>query len=377
MTGQAGHANASILGVVFAGGGTGGHLFPALAVLEQLREIEPNTRAVFLCSTREIDERILSTAKVEHVAIPAKPLSSHPIGLAKFVWSWGGAVRAARAQIAQIKAACPRVRVLATGGFVAAPVAQAARVERVPLVLLNQDAPPGKANRWIAGRATSIYTTAEVDHPGWERIPPVVRRAALASGDARACRAKLGLDPDRPVLMVTGASQGAKSVNEFVAAFAEANADLLRRGGWQAVHQTGSEDNTPWREAWAKAGVPAVVERFFDAMGDCWGAADLAVSRSGAGSVAEVWANRVPTIFLPYPYHRDEHQRLNALPLADAGGAIVERDQIDPKANLAGAGTRLRELLERPAERDARRAALEKLGPVDGAARLARAILDT
>lgn len=372
---SAGAASNNTLGIVFAGGGTGGHLFPALAVLEQLLEIEPGVRAVFLCSTREIDERILAAAGVPHAAIPAKPLSGHPIRLAKFITSWGGAVRASRDEIRKLKAECARVRVLATGGFVAAPVAQAARAERVPLVLLNQDAPPGKANRWIAGRAASIYTTAEVARAGWERIPPVVRRAAIGSGDAAACRTRLGLDPDRPVLLVTGASQGSRSVNEFAAAFADTHGEALRSGGWQAVHQTGAADNTPWRGAWDKAGVPAVVEQFFDAMGDCWGAADVAVSRAGAGSVAEVWANRVPTVFMPYPYHRDEHQRLNAQPLAEAGGAVVAKDAIEPAANLAGVGPKLLELVQDTARRATMRDALAGLGPVDGAARLARALL--
>jgi len=372
---SAGAAPNDTLGIVFAGGGTGGHLFPALAVLEQLQEIEPGVRSVFLCSTREIDERILAAAGVPHTAIPAKPLSGHPIRLAGFVTSWGGAVRASREEIRNLKAECARVRVLATGGFVAAPVAQAARAEHVPLVLLNQDAPPGKANRWIAGRAASIYTTAEVARAGWERIPPVVRRAAIGSGDAAACRARLGLDPDRPVVLVTGASQGSRSVNEFAAAFAEAHSETLRAGGWQAIHQTGAADNTPWRSAWDNAGVPAVVEQFFDAMGDCWGAADVAVSRAGAGSVAEVWANRVPTVFMPYPYHRDEHQRLNAEPLAKAGGAVVAKDAIDAAANLAGAGPMLLELVQNVGRRAKMRDALAGLGPVDGAARLARALL--
>ncbi len=367
----------SARGIVFAGGGTGGHLFPALAVLEHLRELEPDVRALFLCSTRAIDARILSTAGVEFAPIPAMPLSTKPIGLAKFIISWGGAVREARQHLRRLHAECGVVRVLATGGFVAAPVAQAARAERLPLVLLNQDAPPGKANRWIAGRAASIFTSAAVERTGWERIGPVVRRAAIASGSAADCRQRLGLDPARPVLLVTGASQGSKSVNEFAAAFAKANAAELSAGGWQAIHQTGAADNTPWREAWKGAGVPAVVEQFFDAMGDCWGAADVAVSRAGAGSVAEVRANRVPTVFMPYPYHRDEHQRLNAEPLAEAGAAIVAKDAIDPATNLNAAGAHLLALMREPARRAAMRDALAALGPVDGAARLARALLET
>ncbi len=267
------------------------------------------------------------------------------------------------------------MRVLATGGFVAAPVVQAARAERVPVILLNQDAPPGKANRWIARHASQIFTTAEIEHAGWERIPPVVRRAAVAPDDTAECQLQLGLDPDRPVLFVTGASQGSRSVNELVAAFVLKNAAFLRENGWQIILQTGAEDNAPWREACTEAGIPAVIERFFDAMGMCWGAADLAMSRAGAGSVAEAWANRVPTLFLPYPYHRDQHQRLNAEPLERAGGAVIETDRIDAGANLAGAGARLLDLLSAPSKRAAMCHALSALGPVDGAERLATQLL--
>lgn len=363
-------------GVVFAGGGTGGHIFPAVAVLEAIREREPGIPAVFLCSTREIDDRILRAQGASFTPIPAAPLSLHPIGLARFLGRWGGAVRTARAELQKLKGAFPSVRLLSTGGFVAAPVVQAARAERVPVVLLNQDAPPGKANRWIARHAAQVFTTAGVDREGWAQIPPVVRRAALAPGDSAECRRRLGLDPARPVLFVTGASQGARSVNEFAAALVRTNEEMLRRDAWQVVHQTGSEDNSAWRDAYERAGVPAIVEQFFDAMGVCWGAADVAVSRSGAGSVAEAWANRVPTVFLPYPYHRDQHQRRNAEPLERAGGAVVETDRVDATGNLAGAGARLLELLGDEAKRVSMREALAALGPVDGAKRLAAALLD-
>lgn len=362
-------------GVVFAGGGTGGHIFPMLAVLEELREREPGVRALFLCSARAIDERILTAAGVEFVAIPAAPLSVRPAGLARFVWRWGGAVRAARGALRRMKGGCDGLRVLSTGGFVSAPVAQAARAERVPVVLLNQDAPPGKANRWIARHAARVFTTADAGRGGWERIPPVVRRAALAPGDAGACREMLGLDPARPVLFVTGASQGARSVNEFASALVRAHGEELHAGGWQVVHQTGAGDNGPWRAAYDEAGVPAVVETFFDAMGVCWGAADLAVSRAGAGSVAEAWANRVPTVFLPYPYHRDQHQRFNAGPLERAGGALIVEDLIDAARNVAEAGELVMALVHDAPARLAMRGALERLGPVDGAAMLASALL--
>jgi UDP-N-acetylglucosamine--N-acetylmuramyl-(pentapeptide) pyrophosphoryl-undecaprenol N-acetylglucosamine transferase len=368
------------LGVVLAGGGTGGHIFPAIAALERLLEIEPHAVAHALCSGREIDRRILTSAAAAGLPLtfeplPAAPLLLRPAGLVRFVWRWGGSVRGAREALRAMRRRSERVVVLATGGFVAAPVAQAARVERVPLVLLNQDAPPGKANRWIATRATRVLTSALVERDGWERIAPVVRRAGLAPGDRPACRRTLGLDPDRPVLLITGASQGARTINALAGALAEHHAEAFSVGAWQAVHQTGVEDCEPWRRAWSEAGVPALVEPFFEAMGACWGAAELAVSRAGAGSVAEAWANRVPTVFLPYPHHRDQHQRRNAEPLERAGGALIETDLIDARANLEGAGARIVALMRDDASRRAMRSALAGLGPVDGAERLARETL--
>lgn len=175
---------------------------------------------------------------------------------------------------------------------------------------------------------------------------------------------------------MTGASQGARSVNAFACSFVRAHGEELRRGGWQVVHQTGSEDNGAWREAYEGEGVPALVETFFDGMGVCWGAAELAVSRAGAGSVAEAWANRVPTVFLPYPYHRDQHQRFNAAPLERAGGAVIVEDLIDAGRNVADAGERVMALMRDGGARAAMREAYRSLGPVDGAAMMAAALLE-
>lgn len=171
-------------GVVFAGGGTGGHIFPMLAVLEVVREREPEMPALFLCSTRGIDSRILGSAGVEFTPIPAAPLSVRPLGLARFIASWGGAVRAARAELRRVRDQWGSVRVLSTGGFVSAPVAQAARVERAPVVLLNQDAPPGKANRWIAHHAARVLTTSAVEGRGWGADRP---GGAPCGGRAGGC----------------------------------------------------------------------------------------------------------------------------------------------------------------------------------------------
>jgi UDP-N-acetylglucosamine--N-acetylmuramyl-(pentapeptide) pyrophosphoryl-undecaprenol N-acetylglucosamine transferase len=105
-----------------------------------------------------------------------------------------------------------------------------------------------------------------------------------------------------------------------------------------------------------------------------WGASDLAVSRAGAGSVAEAWANHTPTLFMPYPYHKDQHQKFNAAPLGECGGAVIVTDRIDEAANAGEAGKTILELMGSGAKRAAMRGALLKLGPADGAERIARVL---
>lgn len=373
---------------VFAGGGTGGHLYPGLAIAERLEEIFKGigaaesgaVRSVFACSVRPLDAEILRQENAEFRPVPAEPFGTSPRILVRFVRTWGGAVRAGRAILKELRARHGDVRVVAMGGFVAAPMVQAARAERCPVVLVNLDATPGKANRWIARHAARVFTSAEVvgvrDADRWINVAPIVRRAALPPGDAAECRRRLGLDPDRPTLLVTGASQGARSINEFVAALAQSSREVFAAGRWQVVHQAGGRaDLGALERAYADAGVPAFVRAFLSPMGPAWGAADLAISRAGAGSVAEAWAAGVPTVFMPYPYHRDAHQRLNALPLERRGACVIASDAIGVAENLRTIGPTVVGLLRNGPERDAMRAAMRALGPADGASKVAAALL--
>jgi UDP-N-acetylglucosamine--N-acetylmuramyl-(pentapeptide) pyrophosphoryl-undecaprenol N-acetylglucosamine transferase len=365
---------------VFAGGGTGGHIFPGLAIAEQLSELtNGRARCIFVCSSRPLDARILQNESAEYRIVPAQPFGVRPRAMLRFARSWGPSLRAGRRIIRDERERTGHVEVVAMGGFVAAPIARAALVERARVTLVNMDAVPGKANRWVAKMASSVLTSAPV--PGrigrdWRQIPPIVRRVALAGMAPAECRAALGLEPGRQTLLVTGASQGARSMNRLMIRLVQDRSELLRT--WQVIHQTGAGEDDAVREAYASAGVPALVRPFFDRMGLAWGAADLAVSRAGAGSVAEAWANQIPTIFLPYPYHRDQHQRYNAGPLEQAGGAIVATDLIDERANAqtnGGPGEWIAKLVHDASQRDRMRAALRALGPADGATQIARALL--
>ena len=356
---------------IFAGGGTGGHIFPGVAIAEQLEQSTPGCDLHFVCSARPGDAIMLKATGRPFSAIAAQPFGFRPRTLLRFLGSWGESVRAVRALIAAKRANGPVV-VVAMGGFVAAPAAQAARAERVPVVLVNLDAVPGRANRWIARHARLVLTAAKVPGSDWEYVRPIIRRSAMAPGDRATCRRMLNLEPERPTLLVTGASLGARTINEFMVAWLERHLELLR--GWQVIHQTGQGEHEGLGQAYERAGVPALVVPFLEAMGAAWGAADLAVSRSGAGSVAEAWANQVPTLFMPYPHHKDEHQRLNALPLAELGGAVIKRDLVDAKSNVATAGETLASLVRESSRRADMNRRLADHGPPQGATLAAEAI---
>ncbi|MDY7110625.1 MAG: UDP-N-acetylglucosamine--N-acetylmuramyl-(pentapeptide) pyrophosphoryl-undecaprenol N-acetylglucosamine transferase [Planctomycetota bacterium] len=358
---------------LFAGGGSGGHISPGLAIAERLIDREPGSRVLFACSTRPIDARMLAEAGVEHVALPAMPLSLRPAGLARFLRS----LRRSRVMCREALARHHVDHVIALGGFVSAPAVLAARSQGVSATLLNLDRPPGKANRWLARRCDRIWTAIELPTlPRFARrvVGMPIRRRALAPGDRRACRARLSLDPDRPVLLVTGASQGAASINRFMRAMAESRADVF--AGWQVLHLAGDADVESIRREYEQRGIPGRVEPFLDEMGLAWGSADLAVSRAGASSVAEVAANAVPTLFLPYPYHRDMHQVHNARPLAETGGAMIVEDRIEARANIADAGRALTALLADETSRSTMRARLLERRPPDAAATIADLLLE-
>lgn len=368
--------------VFFAGGGTGGHIFPALAIAEELTDMaagsgqadEPRElRCTVLCSQRPIDAGILSRRHVPHEALPARPPGWQPGAAWRFATGWVASVRRVRAMLAAARSVGAVVKLVALGGFVAPPAVRAAVLEHVPVMLVNLDAVPGRANRWIARRAQHVVTTAEVGIPTWQRIHPIVRREAVAAGDAGMCRRALGLDPFRRTLLVTGASQGARSINRLMVRLLDEQRPVF--AGWQVIHQTGAGDQEEAALAYARADVPAHVVPFLDRMGLAWGSADVALCRAGAGTVAEAWANRIPAVFLPYPYHRDRHQRFNAQPLVSAGGAVVVEDCVDDARNAANAGLVLTTLLGDPDRLAAMQAAMRSLPPADGARRVAELLL--
>lgn len=378
--------------VIFAGGGTGGHIFPALAIAEAIAsdshkaetqaEAAGPIRRLVIGADRTLDIELLTSAQqrgdIEAFAtIPARPFGLRPRALARLARDWGTCVRESRLLIRDERERTGRSPVIvAMGGYVSAPPVRAAMTEKCPVVLVNLDAVPGKANRWIAHRADQRFVVGR-DGSAFEpmdsvAINPIVRAQIISHASPAEARAHFGLDPDRPTLLVTGGSLGARTINRFMIACVQAHADAFQANGWQVLHQCGPDDAETLRSAYAAQRVPAVVTHRLEDMGAAWAGADLAVCRAGAGTVAEVWATRTPAIFLPYPFHKDAHQRVNAAILTDAGAGVLGQDLIEPGDNVRANGAELRSLLTDPARRAGLADMLQHFGPADGAQQVAR-----
>jgi len=358
--------------VIFAGGGSGGHLSPGLAIHERLRELSPNSRSIFVCSTRAIDATMLSEASVDFVPIAAVSPSVRPAALVRFLINH----QQSKALVRRLMRERGVTRVITLGGFVAPPVVAAARSLGVPVLVMNLDHPPGRANRWMAKRADLVLSAVPLpDQEGFAReiVGMPIRRRAIAPGDAAMCREQLGLDPALPVLLVTGASQGATSMNQMFIELARTSTGFFK--GWQVLHLAGHGADDAVRHAYAEGGIKAVTLAFLNEMGLAWGAAELAVSRAGASSVAEAAANAVPTVFLPYPYHADMHQKFNAQPLVDRDGAILLRDHVDASTNLRETAPLIRALMDDVAARNSMRQRLRSTDWPDAAMTVARHLI--
>lgn len=359
--------------VVLAGGGTGGHISPGLAIAERIGELAPQAQAVFACSTRKIDAEMLAEAGATFHPVPAESPSLQPKRLIRYLRSLGSTRRSVRELFDGRAVSC----VVSLGGFVTPPVVAEAVRRKVPVLLVNLDATPGRANRWVARRASETVSAVPVPAlPGFaSRIVGMpIRRSAIAPASAESCREELGLDPGSPVLLVTGASQGAQTINDTMQALARANAAAFEH--WQVLHLCGAGGAVAdLVKAYREAGVRAAVLPFLHRMGLAWGAAELAISRAGANSVAEAQANHVPTIFVPYPWHKDLHQRENAQPLVDAGAAELALDMIDVQRNVGGLGAKALGLMQDAGRRMAMRRALQLQDSGDAAQRIAHRAL--
>ena len=306
--------------VLLAGGGSAGHIEPALALADALRRAVPDVEVTCLGTERGLETRLIPLRGYPLELIPAVPMPRAVTPkLLTVPGRLAGAINAAAAVIDRTGAQV----LVGFGGYVATPAYLAARRRKIPIVVHEANPRPGLANRLGARFTTHVFT----GHPDTQLRNgkylgiPIRREIAeldrLAIGDK--ARAHFGLRPDLPVLLVTGGSQGARSLNS--AAFGAA--EWFRGAGVQVLHVIGprNADDAPA----APAGVPYVAIPYIDRMDLAYAAADFALCRAGAMTCAELTAVGLPAAYVPLPIGNGE-QRLNALPIVQRGGGMLVND---------------------------------------------------
>jgi UDP-N-acetylglucosamine--N-acetylmuramyl-(pentapeptide) pyrophosphoryl-undecaprenol N-acetylglucosamine transferase len=306
--------------VVLAGGGSAGHIEPALALADALRRADPDAEITCLGTERGLETRLIPLRGYPLELIPAVPmprtvtpkLLTVPGRLAGAVNTAAGVLDRTRAQV-----------VVGFGGYVATPAYLAARRRKVPIVVHEANPRPGIANRLGAKFTTHVFTghpDAQLRNAKYIGIPirrEIAELDRLAIGDK--ARAHFGLRPDLPVLLVTGGSQGARSLNKAVFGAAE----WLWDAGVQVLHVIGPRNGAD--APTTATGVPYVATPYVDRMDLAYAAADFALCRAGAMTCAEMTAVGLPAAYVPLPIGNGE-QRLNAVPIVQRGGGMLVND---------------------------------------------------
>jgi len=352
--------------VAIACGGTGGHLFPGLAVAQQLQK--RGCAVTLLVSPKDVDqEAVKSAAGMEIVRLPAVGLQNR--NYLSFVRSFWQSWRAAR----ELFRSRPPGAVLAMGGFTSAPPVLAARKCGARTFLHESNSVPGRANRFLARFVDEAFITfssaarlraRKVTSTG----TPV--RPQFQPANPTPCRVGLRLEPDRQTVLVMGGSQGAGGINDLIVSALPLLAD--RTAAWQWLHLTGPGDAEKVAQAYAARGFKAVVKPFLAEMDLALGAATAAVSRAGASSLAEIAAVRLPSLLVPYPIAADNHQFYNAQAFETTGAAqLLEQKSATPE-KVAG---RLRDLVENAAARTKMQTALAQWHAPKAAEQIAETML--
>jgi UDP-N-acetylglucosamine--N-acetylmuramyl-(pentapeptide) pyrophosphoryl-undecaprenol N-acetylglucosamine transferase len=348
--------------------------------VEQLRKgPEPADVALF-CTNKPIDAHILGKAGIAAMPLSVRPFPSRPWHWPGFVLRWRESVRQCRAHFRQRRPAA----VIGAGGYASGPPVQAARRLGIPTFILNPDAVPGRANRHMAGKPgiAGIFAQWEVTRRHFPGQAPVavtgcpVRSSFLQAlhegsegGGSRngssnqQLAASFQLDALKRTLLVTGASQGARTINEAMMQLAP----LVTSSGWQVLHLAGDSDADRVRETYRGAGTRATVLAFTDRMAEAMLLSDLIISRAGASSLAEILAVGRACVLFPYPFHRDQHQRHNGQVLVDAGAAVMIEDARDAAANARALEPVLAALLSDDRRREAMARSARGLGRPDAA----------
>lgn len=318
-------ASASPLRLLIAGGGTGGHVYPGVAIAEEWHRRHPDSIVTFVGTGRGLETKVIPQAgfPLRTIAVRGFPRRS-PLGILQAAWALPGALVQAGRLIRELK---PDL-VVGTGGYVSGPVVFLARMAGVPAVIQEQNSVPGSTNRWLNLIANQVHISFVESRNHFRRrnnlkVSGNPIRRSLIRQDPESAYSALKLDPARRTIFVFGGSRGARSINQ-----AMAGALPLLHGipDLQVLWQTGQEDRRAMLERVKGIPFPVRVVAYLDAIEKAYAVADLVICRAGAMTIAEITACGVPTILVPYPYATHDHQTHNARGLVERGAAEMIAD---------------------------------------------------
>lgn len=345
--------------LLIAGGGTGGHLFPGVALAEELRARDPQATIKFVGTRRGIEARVLPDLGWDLAFIEVSGLKTvGTLGAVKGFFRLPRALWQARRIVKQF---APDA-VIGVGGYASGPVVLAAKLRGIPTAICEQNSIPGFTNKLLGRFVRRIFLSfdesrrffkpSKIEMSGNPVRRELVQKLLAASPSA----------PGPVHVLVVGGSQGAVAVNSLAA---QALAALAKDLPLAIVHQTGEKDLEPTRARYREAGVAADCRAFIKDMAAAYQQADLIIGRAGATTVAELAIAGKPAIFIPYPFAADNHQELNAREMADRGAALMFRQAELTAETLAHA---LRPLLADPARRADMSATMKSLAKPRAAA---------
>lgn len=315
--------------VIVTGGGTGGHIFPAISIANELKKLAPETEILFVGANGGMEMRVVPQYgyEIEGVTITGIMRSLTFRNILKnlaFPFKLMGALWKSRGILGRFK---PQV-VVGVGGYASGPVGRAAARKGIPLVICEQNAFPGKTNKWLAPYAAAILLGNEAagkyfqDFASKTKVTGNPVRESLLTGDREKGLALYDLDPNRPVVLSLGGSLGARALNNAW----EAQAKELLDQGIQLIWQCGKRYHESLSQQVTGHENLRLVP-FIEDMANTYAAADLVVSRAGGSTISELILLEKPSILMPSPNVAEDHQTKNALSLVDRGASVMVRDE--------------------------------------------------
>jgi len=378
--------------IVFAGGGTAGHLFPGLAVAEQLRAVAPHSRITFSGTGKEFERRHVHTAGFEYLALPCQPLPKSPADWWRFLADNFAGARSAAHFLTEQHVSL----VVGLGSYASVPMGRAAVRQGTALMLLEQNAFPGRATRYLAPKADMIclalakaklhlrtqgrvYVTGNPIRAEFAGQEIELNREAGTGAEPPARRSPGATQPipklqDACRLVILGGSGGSRELNRTVPKALHKVRALL--DGWQIVHQSGAADRAETEELYGKLGLSVTVVPFVVNMGQVLRCTDLVISRAGGTTLAELAAVGVPAVLVPWSDAAGDHQRRNAEVYTKMGAAAT----LDVAAAVGRLDDALAELLVMPLTqtevRTAMAAAMRRMARPDATEKVALRIME-